>query len=343
MPKTMRFAAVGAGFWGRYQLCAWKEIPDVVCAAICDQNRTRAEALANELGITAAYDDVEEMLRVERPDFLDVISTEESHSTLVHLAIQQGVPVICQKPMAPTRSLAVGMVSAARAANVPFLVHENFRFQAPLRAAKRVLIEGCIGTPLRARLEMVSGFSPFKNQPNLKELERFILTDLGSHILDLARFYFGEAEQLFCTTRRVHPDIRGEDMATVMLKMQSGVTVLCLMGLAGTPLEREAFPETLLFVEGSEGSLEVAPGHSVRVTTREGTVATRHVPSRYPWCHPNYLVAQASMVPCNENLLFGISGSGPAETTGEDNLKTMELVFSSYDSASKSESVLVES
>ena len=58
---------------------------------------------------------------------------------------------------------------------------------------------------------MISGFPVFANQPFLKELEQFILTDLGSHTLDTARFLFGEAESLYCQTRRVHPDIKGED------------------------------------------------------------------------------------------------------------------------------------
>jgi D-apiose dehydrogenase len=64
---------------------------------------------------------------------------------------------------------------------------------------------------------MISGFPVFNNQPFLKELEQFILTDLGSHTLDTARFLFGEASSLYCQTRRIHADIRGEDVATIMM------------------------------------------------------------------------------------------------------------------------------
>ena len=50
-------------------------------------------------------------------------------------------------------------------------------------------------------------------------------------------------------------------------------------------------------------------------------------------------VAQASMVPCHANLLQALRGEAEAETTGEDNLKTVRLVFGAYDSAAKNEVV----
>lgn len=52
---------------------------------------------------------------------------------------------------------------------------------------------------------------------------------MGSHLLDVARFLFGEAFSVHCQTQQVHRDIKGEDVATVLLKMQSGATVLCQM------------------------------------------------------------------------------------------------------------------
>ena len=181
--------------------------------------------------------------------------------------------------MAANFEQAEKMVATCRQSGTPFFVHENFRWQAPMRAVKYYLDAGHIGTPFRARIDMISGFPVFKNQPALAELEQFILTDLGSHILDLARFFFGEAESLYCQTNRIHRDIRGEDVATVVLRMNGGrTTVICEMAYAENPLEREHFPETLLFIEGDKGSLELAPGFQVRLTTKNGTefVAFRH-------------------------------------------------------------------
>jgi NAD(P)-dependent dehydrogenase (short-subunit alcohol dehydrogenase family) len=53
-----------------------------------------------------------------------------------------------------------------------------------------------------------------------------ILTDMGSHLLDTARFLFGEAQSLYCRTAKVHKDIRGEDVATVMMSIDlSSITL----------------------------------------------------------------------------------------------------------------------
>ena len=230
------------------------------------------------------------------------------------------------------------MVSACRKAGVPFFIHENWRWQRPLREVKKVLDSGMIGRPFRARITMVSGFPVFLNQPNLRGDERFILLDMGTHILDLARFWFGEAETLYCQTHRVHRDIRGEDVATVVLRMQGGApTVICEMGYPGNFLERECFPETVVFVEGEKGSLELAPDLWLRVTTADGTHARRCPPPAYPWANPDYAVVHSSLVDCNRDLFRAFAGGSLAETHGGDNLKTLRLVFAAYESAESGE------
>ena len=192
---------------------------------------------------------------------------------------------------------------------------------------------------------MISGFPVFDNQPSLKELDRFILSDMGTHILDVSRFLFGESRSLYATTRRVKPDIKGEDVATVvMVAGAARTTVLCAMAYARNPLERECFPQTLLFVEGDRGSLELAPDYWVRVTTADGTHAHRHPPPRYPWADPSYDVVHSSMVPCLANLLGALRAGDPAaaETHAEDNLRTLRLVFTSYESARDDRVVPIE-
>jgi predicted dehydrogenase len=337
--KELRFAIFGTGFWARFQLAAWQELEGVTCVALCDRTRAKAEALASARGVPAVYDDPEELLRRERVDFVDVITQVEAHSPLVHLAAAHGKPVICQKPMAPSLAASEEMAAACRAAGVPFFIHENWRWQTPIRRLRQVLDEGTIGTPFRARITMVSGFPVFVNQPALKELEQFVLADMGSHILDLARFLFGEAESLYCQADRIHPDIRGEDVATVIMRMGGRTTVVCEMGYAENALEHDHFPETFIFVEGDRGSVELAPDCWVRVTTETGTHAKRWPPPRYAWADPSYDIVQASMVPCNAHLLRALRGEAPAETTAEDNLKTLRLIFAAYDSAASGQAV----
>jgi hypothetical protein len=48
---------------------------------------------------------------------------------------------------------------------------------------------------------------------------------------------------------------------------------------------------------------------------------------------PSYHVVHSSIVPCNANFLQALRGKAAAETTGEDNVKTLRLVFAAYDSA----------
>ena len=328
----LRFAILGTGFWARFQLAAWRELPGAECVAVYNRTRGKAEALAREMDIPAVYDDAEELFRRERLDFVDVITNVETHSQFVGLAARHRVPVICQKPMATTLAEAEHMVAACRAAGVPFFLHENWRWQWPLRQVKRCLDEGAIGAPFRARLEFCNSFPVFDNQPFLKELDQFILSDMGSHILDTARFLFGPASSLYCQTRRIHPDIRGEDVATVMMNMGAGTTVVCDMSYASRT-ERERFPQTFAWVEGERGSLELAADYVLRVTTQDGTLARRYPPPRYAWADPAYDVVHSSIVSCNADLLRALRGEGPAETTAEDNLETVRLVAAAYQSA----------
>jgi predicted dehydrogenase len=331
--RPLRFAIFGTGFWSRFQLAGWHELEGAECVALYNRTRTKAEALAREFGVPAVYDDPEELLRREDVDFIDIITDVDTHSRFVHLAAEHRRPAICQKPLAPSLEDAECMVTTCREAGVLLLVHENWRWQTPIRQLKRVIDEGRIGTPFRARIDMISGFDVFANQPFLAELERFLLTDIGSHILDVARFLFGEASRLYCQTRRVHRNIKGEDVATVLMTMRDGMIVTCNMAYAGNALEHDRFPETYIFVEGDAGSVELGPDYWIRVTTADGTHSRRYQPPRYSWADPAYDVIHASIVSCNANLLAALRGEKAAETTGEDNLKTVELVFSSYRSA----------
>lgn len=150
---------------------------------------------------------------------------------------------------------------------------------------------------------MISGFEGWMNQPALRDLGQFILTDLGSHVLDTTRFLFGEARTVDCIAQR-------------------------------TPLERECFPQTLMFVESDEGSLELDANYGARVTARRGTVSVRHAPHRFEWANLAHDVVHASIVSCDADLFAALRGETAAETTGEDNLRAVDLVFEAYELAS---------
>ena len=330
--KELRFAIIGTGFWARYQLAAWREVPGARCVALFNRTRVKAESLAREFDVPAVYDDVEELLQQESPDFVDIITDVGTHRHFAELAARHTTPVICQKPLAPSLEDAAAMLAACQQAGVSLSVHENWRWQAPLRELKRVLVSGVIGPVFRARIDYCNSFPVFDNQPFLKELEQFILTDMGTHILDVARFLFGETDRLYCQTHRVHLDIRGEDAATVILHQRDGTTVSVNLSYASR-VEHDRFPEAFVLVEGERGSVELGPDFWIRTTTATGTVSRRCPPPFYTWADPRYALVHSSIVACHENLLRALRTGTPAETNGEDNLKTLRLVFAAYESA----------
>lgn len=340
--SNLRFAMFGTGFWAHFQLAAWQELEGVECVAIYNRTRSRGERFAREFHVPAVYDDPEELLRREKPDFVDIVTYPFTLSHFVKMVAAHKIPVISQKPMAPSVAIAEENLRACREAGVPYLIHENWRWQTQLRELKKTLDSDIIGKPFRARISMVSAFPVYINEPQLKNLEEFVLTDTGTHILDIARFYFGEAQSVYCQVHRVHPDVKGEDVATVMMMMGGRTTVTIELGYPENYREHEYFPETLIFVEGDKGTAEIAKDYWLRVTTQSGTHARRYPPVWYPWVDPNYHVIHSSIVPCNANFLQALRGEAAAETTGEDNVKTLKLVFAAYDSARSGNAVCLD-
>ena len=330
--KELRFAIIGTGFWARYQLAAWREIPGARCIALGNRTRAKADALAREFGVPTVYEDAEELLQREKPDFLDIITDVDTHSRFVQLAAAYRTPVICQKPLAPCLAEAEKMMALCAAKGVPLSVHENWRWQTPIRELKKVLDSGVIGPAFRARIDYCNNFPVFDNQPFLKTLEQFILADMGSHIFDVARFLFGEAARLYCQTHQITAGILGEDVASVMLRMQSGATVTVNLSYASC-VEHNRFPETFVHIEGALGAVELAPDCWLHVTTERGTETRRCPPPVYAWADPRYALVHSSIVACHRDLLQGLQTNTAPETSAADNLKTLKLVQAAYDSA----------
>ena len=331
----LKFAVMGAGFWSHYQIPAWLEVGGVQLVALYNRTVSKAQKVAEKFSVSRVYADADELFLNEELDFVDIITEVPAHASFVFLAAKYKVPVICQKPMAPDYETAREMVAACREAGVPFFVHENFRYQTPIREVKRLLDKGRIGKPFRARIQFVHGFPIFENQPFLKTLQRFVLTDVGSHILDLARFFFGEAQSVYCQHYRTRDDIAGEDVATVILKI-GDVICNCEMSQS-TRTEWGHFPETFVYIEGEKGTIDLGPGFWIRVTTEDGTVSRRYPPPRYDWANPDYDVVHSSMVPLHADFIKALKAGAPPETSGEDNLKTMRLVYSAYESAERNQ------
>lgn len=331
--RTLSLGLIGAGFWSEFQAAAWGEVPGARVVAICDRDEAKAAALARKLAIPTVYSDAETMLRSGTLDFVDVISGPETHEALVGLAAHCKLPVVCQKPMALDYATCERMVAKCQAAAVPFLIHENYRWQAPLRRMKEILEAGRIGRPFRAHLQFSHGdLRFFDRQPYLYEQPHFALFDMGPHLLDLPRFFFGEPEALTAQEFKIHPRFAGEDIVSVMLHY-SRLACHCELTWRTSGYD--------VFMEGERGTITSDPSGCLIIEDAGGIEVERFSPEAYPWANPDYGFAHSSIAATNRHLLAALRGDGVAETTAADNLRTMRLLFLALESARRQQTLVV--
>ena len=331
--KKSRFAVLGCGFWSKFQIGAWTEVEGAELVAVYNRTRPKAQRIAEYFSVPKVYDNAEELFKNEKLDFVDIITDVDTHALFVEMAVRHGIKhIICQKPMAPDFETAKMMVKICEDAGAKLYIHENYRWQAPVRRFSQIIESGVIGKPFKARVSFLSGFPVFDNQPFLKELDHFILTDMGSHILDVCRFLFGECNSLCCQTRAVNKGIKGEDLAIALMEMKNGMPVYTEMSYASI-VEHDSFSTLHIIVEGEKGSVFLGPKFEIRTTTRESTKSEIVKFPSYSWADPDYIVNHESGIHINRNILNAIQEKGRAENTGADNLETVRLIWACYESA----------
>jgi predicted dehydrogenase len=330
--KPLKFAIFGTGFWSQFQLGGWQELEGIECVALYNRTLSKARDLGKRFGVPAAYDDPEALMQNEELDFIDIITDVDTHRQFTALGAKYGKDVICQKPMAPDFKTACEMMELTRKAGVRYYVHENYRWQPQFRRVKQILDEGLIGKPFRCKTGFNTAFPVFDTQPFLATLENFALTDQGSHQFDVLRYLLGEAHSIYTQIQTVNPTIKGEDVATSLLRMKSGV--VCVQEISfSSPLEQEVFPQTLLLIEGQKGSIRLDADFEISITVGDLTQKEVVPMKKYPWQTDRLVPEPSSIVDCNNDILQDMLGNSKAETTGEDNFETVRLVWAAYESA----------
>jgi predicted dehydrogenase len=339
MARDIRIGVVGCGFFAQNHLHAWQDLAEqgARLTSVCDIDPAKAETAGRSFGVPF-YSDAAAMLDVERLDVVDIVTRHETHRSLAELAISRKLATIVQKPFAPDWEDCVAIVEAAERAGAWLAVHENFRFQAPMRAVGRVIQSGVIGEPSWARIAFRTGFDVYKTQPYFYDEERLAIADVGIHMLDLARFFLGEVERISCEVQRRNPKVRAEDTATMVLRHTSGAVsvVECTYESRRQP---DPFPETLLTIEGPKGAIAVDPGCRITVTSGSD-IRTEHADTALlPWTSRPWHVAQHSVLTTCGHFLDCLQRGIPVETSGEDNLKTYALVDAAYRAATEQRAV----
>jgi D-apiose dehydrogenase len=336
----MKGALIGCGFFAQNHLHAWQDlrVEGVDLVAVCDIDPAKAKAAAERFGVTHVYTDPEALLAEQRLDFVDIATRMDTHRALVLAAVRHGVDVIVQKPFAPSYEDCVAMVEAAAKAGVRLAVHENFRYQAPMRRVAEVVHSGRIGSPSWARIAFRTGYDVYRTQPYFHHEPKLAILDVGIHVLDLARVFLGEVERISCETQRRNPKNIGEDTATMMLRHISGAVSLveCTYEAKALP---DYFPQTLLAIEGDRGALTLHGDFRMVVTSdgvaSEGDIGTPLL----SWTEQPWHIAQESVLLTQRDILAAWRQGREAETSGADNLKTYALVDAAYAAADSHKAV----
>lgn len=333
MERT-RVAVVGCGFFARNHLNAWRDLAakGVELTAVCDVDPAKAKAAAEAFGVPHWYEDVERMFDSETVDLVDIVTRVETHQALVERSIRRRLPTIVQKPFGPDFAACKAMTEAAHAAGVFLAVHENFRFQLPMRRIAELLRDGTIGEPSWARISFRTGYDIYKGQPYLMREERFVIMDLGVHVADLARAFLGEVEHLSAETQRRNPDVRAEDTATMLLKHRSGAVsvVECTYGSRRLP---DVFPESLVEIEGPKGAILLKAGSVLEVTSNGRMTSYDVDPPVLDWAERPWHVIQESVLATCAHILDALRAGRAAATSAADNLRTFELCEAAYEAA----------
>lgn len=213
----LRLGLVGSGAMADYHAQRFAKIPGLRLAAVCDKSLAKAAAFAEGRGIGASFSDVAAMAASGLVDAVSVASIDGAHEQAALAALDRGLPVFCEKPLARGLEAAEAMAAAARRAGAPAVVNFSKRNGGLLSLARRLAAEGRIGALRGAEFFYLQSWlvqdawGDWRTTPRWRwrldeEQSTFgVLGDLGSHLFDAALYVLGGARVLSCAARRFEP------------------------------------------------------------------------------------------------------------------------------------------
>ncbi len=123
----MKAAILGSGFIADFHADAWSALPDVTLCAVCDTEEEKARALAGRYSCRH-YTDFSALLEQEKPDVISLCLPTFLHARYAVAALEKGVHVLCEKPMALRQEECEAMVRAAREAGRILLIGQVLRW-----------------------------------------------------------------------------------------------------------------------------------------------------------------------------------------------------------------------
>lgn len=330
MDKQLRGVMVGAGFFAKIQLEAWTDVNGGDICGLYDLDSKKASRIGAQFGVTS-YNSWDQMIKEVQPDFIDICTPPSTHLEYTKLGADLGIPVLCQKPLAPTYEEGEALVQYCRKQRVPLMVNENWRWQAWYREIKTMIDKGMLGKVYTSYFAMRPGDGwgdqPYPVQPYFKEMDRFLIFETGVHFIDTFRYLFGEIESVYCQTRTINSCIKGEDFALIHFNFEGGTTAIYDANRT-TFMEEVRTPTFgIMTLEGTEGKLRLQENGRIYYTPRAGQEREH-----------NYVIPKKGWkggctVATQQHFINSLTSNMPFETSGEDYLKTFHIVFACYESA----------
>jgi myo-inositol 2-dehydrogenase/D-chiro-inositol 1-dehydrogenase len=265
MTATLRIACAGAGGIAARHLETLTALPGVEAAGIWSRTHQRAAQLAAAHG-TVAVHSLDELLDGCRPDALLVCVTPGGHGELERAAIERGLPMLIEKPLATTWETAADIAAALERRPVIPSVAYQMRYQGVVERARR-LIDG-------REVAMVHGQWLDESPPpawwQRQEESGGQMVEQATHVVDLARLLAGEAVEVHAMSHRLASRTSSErtvdDVSSALVRYRSGAVGTFT---ASSVLPRFQYRVALEIVL-DDAVLQLTP-RSLRLEDRSGT------------------------------------------------------------------------
>lgn len=335
----LRVATIGAGYFSRLHVEAWRRIPDVEFVGLCDTDIDKARALLSNLGAAPAevpvFADAGEMLTALHPDIVDIATPPSAHAGLIDLALERDVPtIICQKPFCGDLATARAVAGRIDAAHGRVVVHENIRWQPWYREIRRQIEAGAVGDVYQVtfRLRPGDGRGPaayLDRQPYFQTMPRLLIHETAIHWIDTFRYLLGEPDSLLADLRKLNPAIAGEDAGFFLFRYADGRRAL----FDGNRLADHASDDPRLtmgecVVEGSAASLEL-DGHGALWRRQHGAAERERIDNGYD----TQTFGGDCVLALQSHIVAAVLNGAPLENTVGDYLRNMEIEEAVYAAA----------
>lgn len=200
---------MGYAFMGKAHSNAFKTIPYMIypppavprLVAIAGRDEESVREAAKRYGYETYYTDWRDLIRNDRVQLFDNGTPNDMHAEPVIEAARAGKHILCEKPLARTAQEAATMVEAVTKAGVKHMVSFNYRYVPAIRQAYELIKSGQLGEIFHFRAVYLQEWIIDPNFPLVWRLDKKragsgTLGDLGSHVIDLARFLVGEPRRV---------------------------------------------------------------------------------------------------------------------------------------------------